>query len=174
MIINSLSSLLAYDEGSESMPYQDTNGIWTVGIGHNLEANPLSVLVTDSIFKRTGLVESRTYPMSLEGIRKAGGLTENEILLQFDVDTRDAEHGLPIWIDELHDIQPVIYAVLIDMAFNLGDAGFLEFDTFLGFVERGEYAAAADDLEKTEVYQQLTVRYSRLATMLRTQEWPTV
>ena len=39
--IYSTETLIADDEGTESMPYQDPDGIWTAGIGHNLEANGL-------------------------------------------------------------------------------------------------------------------------------------
>ena len=33
---------LIHHEGLELKPYQDSVGVWTVGVGHNLEANPIT------------------------------------------------------------------------------------------------------------------------------------
>jgi lysozyme len=40
---------LREDEGDEARPYQDARGIWTVGVGHNLQSGPLSERVRDMI-----------------------------------------------------------------------------------------------------------------------------
>ena len=42
MKIPQLEAELEFDEGFRGKPYQDSVGVWTVGFGHNLEANPLT------------------------------------------------------------------------------------------------------------------------------------
>jgi len=40
---------LKRDEGVRFRAYQDSVGVWTIGVGHNLQSNPLSARVVDSI-----------------------------------------------------------------------------------------------------------------------------
>ncbi len=42
--------LLTRHEGRRNRAYRDTRGIWTVGIGHNIEAKPISDRAVDVIF----------------------------------------------------------------------------------------------------------------------------
>jgi len=46
-----LEKLLAEDEGKRLKMYQDTKGIWTVGIGHNLEEKGISDAVCSLMFQ---------------------------------------------------------------------------------------------------------------------------
>jgi lysozyme len=39
--ISSVAELVELHEGRKNFAYQDTRGIWTVGVGHNLQAKPL-------------------------------------------------------------------------------------------------------------------------------------
>jgi len=39
---DALIAQLIQHEGQRSKAYQDSRGIWTIGVGHNLEANPIS------------------------------------------------------------------------------------------------------------------------------------
>lgn len=58
--------------------------------------------------------------------------------------------------------------VLANLCFNLGVKTLLDFHTFLGLVDQGNYTAAADDLLATKAGRELPKRYARLATQLRT------
>lgn len=49
--MDKLEKLLAEDEGKRLEMYQDSKGIWTVGIGHNLEENGISEAVCSLMFK---------------------------------------------------------------------------------------------------------------------------
>jgi lysozyme len=44
-----LIAQLERDEGRKNRAYQDSRGIWTVGVGHNLESTPLSDHAIDVI-----------------------------------------------------------------------------------------------------------------------------
>jgi GH24 family phage-related lysozyme (muramidase) len=71
--------------------------------------------------------------------------------------------GLP-WADALDGARR---DVLINMVFNLGLAGLLEFTTFLALVREGKYGQAADDLATTKAAQQDVERYRELAEQMR-------
>jgi len=45
-----IQRLLAKHEGSRTKAYKDSKGIWTIGVGHNLEANPIPQEAVDIIF----------------------------------------------------------------------------------------------------------------------------
>lgn len=49
--IASVAALIEFHEGRKPLAYQDTRGNWTVGVGHDLEAKPLSDAAVDQIFK---------------------------------------------------------------------------------------------------------------------------
>lgn len=63
-------------------------------------------------------------------------------------------------------------AALTNMMFNIGEASFRGFFTFVGLVDKGDYAAAAKDLRGTRLYAQLPARYERVARTLETGQWP--
>ena len=42
---------LQTDEGLRLSPYVDTEGVWTVGYGHNLTARPISLAVAEMLLK---------------------------------------------------------------------------------------------------------------------------
>jgi len=107
-----LNALLIAHEGKRNKPYQDTKGIWTVGVGHNMHV-PLS---------------------------------ESAVMHILEDDKRDAIndclHHFP-WFADLDDTRKM---AMISLRFNLGLGGLLGFQRFLGHMELGNYASAADEL----------------------------
>jgi GH24 family phage-related lysozyme (muramidase) len=167
MSINTVEELIALDEGKRLQPYQDSEGIWTVGIGHNLEANglPPGVCTTDGM----------DYPECLAFLQKRGGLTEDECDELFDYDLHMADCDLSQICPIAHRLgmDSPRYAALMDMCFNLGAERFRKFTGFLGLICQQDFAGAADDLRNhTAVYKQLPHRYERLAKIIETGEWP--
>lgn len=57
--------------------------------------------------------------------------------------------------------------VLIDMCFNLGIAGLLEFENMLAAVEAGDYDKAADEMLNSKWAGQVGKRADTLAEMMR-------
>jgi len=51
MDLDKLQKQLTLEEGSKNKAYKDSKGIWTIGIGHNLEARPISDLAVKVIFE---------------------------------------------------------------------------------------------------------------------------
>ena len=166
--IYSTETLIADDEGTQSMPYQDPDGIWTAGIGHNLEANGLPPGICgdapDGLNWEDGV---------LPFLKSRGGLTPTEIDALFKYDLTIAAQDLAYCLPTADTLVLPRYAAMIDMCFNLGRAKLLKFNTFLHLMEIGQYADAAQDLlNNTAVAKQLPKRYGRLAQMIESGEWP--
>lgn len=72
---------LTLHEGLERKPYRDSVGFWTIGIGRNLDANPLSDDEIDVIFEndlQRAVKEAEKYPWFL-------GLSINRQLVILDM-----------------------------------------------------------------------------------------
>lgn len=137
-----LHSLLRKHEGSVSSAYLDSEGYLTIGVGHLIDK------------------------------RKNGSLPNHIIadLLDWDIDEKksDLYHELP-WAAQLDFVRE---CVLVDMAFNLGVDGLLQFKKFLVFVQAGNYKAAATEMLDSKWATQVGSRATRLSTMMETGLWP--
>ena len=136
-----LKTQLIREEGAESCAYQDSLGYWTIGVGRLID------------------------------FRKGGGLSNEEIdfLLENDI-KRNYEavlKALP-WIEKLSDQRQ---AVLIEMAFQMGVGGLLQFKRTLGSIEDGQYGEAAVEMLESKWAQQTPKRAARMAKQMETGEW---
>lgn len=100
------------------------------------------------------------------------GITREEsaMLLANDIAAVDAElvRRLP-WVTQL---DPVRRRVLIDMAFNLGMGGLMEFRRTLAAVAEGRYQHAAGMMLESRWASQVGERAQRLARMMLTGKDP--
>lgn len=166
MSITNVQDLIRFDEGDRGQPYKDSRGIWTVCVGHNLEANGLP----PDIFMDAP--DGLPWPDCLGFLQRRGGVKPDEDAALFAHDLQSEGGWLTVkpWWSAANEPRQ---GALLDMAFNLGPACMQTFTTFLGLVAAGDWIAAADDLEfKTKVAKELPVRYGRLQQILRTGEWP--
>lgn len=152
-MISNIRDQLARDEGRRLQPYQDDEGWWTIGIGHNL-----------------GTKDWNELPPHFQD-----GITDEECDTLFNADLAHACHLLDVyvpWWDQLDGQTGARSGVLINMAFNMGPAKLATFHTFLRLMKARDWNGAADDLRNhTLVYKQLPVRYERLARQIETGEW---
>jgi len=136
---------LRRDEGVRYTPYEDTKGIPTVGVGHNLQAAPLPA--------------GWAYP-----------LTDGQVNLLLDSDLlnvyHDLDRNLPWW-QTLSDVRQ---RVICNMCFNLGMNRLLGFKNTLAAMRQGNYDAAADGMLNSAWAAQVGERAQRLAQMMRTGE----
>lgn len=72
------------------------------------------------------------------------------------------------WFGTLDEVRQ---AVLIDMGFNLGVDGLLKFRNTLKFVQNGDYAQAARNMEQSLWYKQVKSRAVRLVKMMESGKW---
>ena len=126
-------SLIEQGEGFRSCMYKDTMGIPTVCYGFNLNKSGASSQVA-SVGGNYNSVRSGAQCLSQH---------QCEQLLQTDVNTaRSGEraiYGSKVSCQCAKD-------VLVDMTYNLGQAGLSSFHTFNSLIEQGRWTEAANDL----------------------------
>ena len=162
---------LRLDEGAVPRPYRDSKGIWTVGYGHNMEANPIPLDILEMIMVNP-VPEDGIYPRSLDVLEKCGGLNSDAATALLNIDIESVLSwlipifpGWDLWV-------PPRKSALVNMGFNLGPKRFQAFDTFIPLVQAAQWIGAADDLSNTEVAHELIPRYRRIGGTIRTGEWP--
>lgn len=148
MNIEKLEAQLAVDEGKRLAAYLDSEGILTVGIGHNCVAKPVA------------------------GVAKVGDTISEELcseLFRADIAESVAEmdRRFPWWTG-LDDVRQNI---LVNMCFNMGGKTLAGFVNTLRFIEQGDYSLAADGMLQSKWARQVGNRAKRLAQMMRTGEW---
>ena len=130
---------LRRDEGVRYVPYLDSVGIKTVGVGHNLEAHPLDL----------------TYPLTDEQVDQ---ILADDLVRVFS--------GLDRKIGWWRNLSCARMRVLANMAFNLGVDGLLEFKRMILAVDRGHYDQAAREMLNSKWARQVFNRAIRLAEMM--------
>lgn len=130
------------DEGERRHVYVDSLGFYTIGVGR--------------------LVDKR---------KPGSGLRPDEIayLLNNDVDDRINALGkrLP-WIQDLDDARK---GVLLNMAFQMGVDGLVDFVRTLALVKGGKYENAAAAMLESRWAEQTPARAQRLAQQMRAGLW---
>ena len=100
------------------------------------------------------------------------GITREESAMLLSNDIRLAEtqlvRALP-WVAQLDDVRQ---RVLLDMAFNLGVPGLLQFKRTLGAIEAGQYEKAAAMMLDSKWSKQVGTRAERLSRMMFTGQDP--
>lgn len=152
MNISLLKSELTRDEGLRLSAYKDTYGHLTIGVGRNLDGNPLS----DDEIAVVGH-DCRTCSITQEQAIYLLGHDIARVTVQLD-------RVLPWWTT-LDDVRR---RVLINMAFNMGTRNLVGFRRFLSALNKAQYAAAASEMLQSLWASQVGKRADRLATMMRT------
>lgn len=141
---------LIRNEGMILSPYTCPAGYLTIGVGRNLELNPL----TESEKAEIGDVKK--------------GITESQafMLLRHDVEKvcKQLDACLPWW----RGLDKERQFVLIDLCFNLGLSKLLGFKNTLACIAQGNYDKAADNLMLSKYAQQVKGRAKRNADCIRT------
>lgn len=140
---------LIRDEGERKFPYLDSMGIWTIGVGHNIEA------------------DAQMMP-HLAALQVAG-ITQDQInqLLAEDIGRTEAglDRMLPWW-RQLDDVRQDAF---VNLAFNLGDAKLATWHHTLADIQSGNFQAAGVDLENDQPWaSQVHARAMRIALQIET------
>jgi GH24 family phage-related lysozyme (muramidase) len=147
--IENLRAELSRDEARERFPYRDSEGILTIGVGWNLEANGLPLEVLERLLTAHGLPESDVDLLLERGIAQAEA---------------DLDALLPGWRETL---DPVRQRVLLNMAFNLGRARLGAFARMWAAVRARDWTTAAAEMMDSKWARQVGVRAVRLERMMR-------
>ena len=141
-MIEQLTAQLRRDEGTKATVYKDTLGFDTIGVGR--------------------LVDSR---------KPGAGLRPDEIDYLLRNDIADRVQALTKALPWFLALDEARRGVMINMAFQLGTAGLLEFSHTLGLVRDGKYAEASVQMLKSRWATQTPARAKRLAEQMKTGEW---
>ncbi len=133
--------------------YKCSAGAWTIGYGHNLDANPVP------------------------GIGIGSRLNEDQALRLLETDVaickRELDTALP-WAASLAEPR---YGVLLNMLFNMGlgsaasGRGLLGFKNTLEMIRKGNYAGASVGMLSSKWAGQVGNRARELAKQMQTGEW---
>lgn len=125
-----LYEMLRFDEGEKLKLYKDTEGYWTIGIGHLVTKNPSKEQAIACLDKELNRVTSGVISKS-----------ESEQLFNLDISRalRDIERS------ELSSIYIQTNgprrAALVNLTFQLGLAGVLKFRKMIQYLKVGNYEA---------------------------------
>lgn len=142
MVKAELTRQLKADEGVKPCVYKDHLGFYTIGVGR--------------------LVDDRKPSAGLRPI-------EIDFLLQNDIDDRIEQLTKRLqWFQNLDDARQ---GALLNMSFQLGVDGLLDFKNTLKLVEDGQYSEAADNMLQSKWAQQTPERAKRMAEQMKTGQW---
>lgn len=149
MDMEKLEQELISDESEKLTSYVDTEGYWTIGIGHLLDprkgANPA--------------------PFGID-LRNNGHITKEQSRQLFAADVAEKEKQLDAraaWWRTLSDNRQ---RVILNMAFQLGVDGLLAFKNTLAYVRQGDYRSAAAGMLASKWAGQTPNRAKRLSDMM--------
>ena len=134
------------NEGYRTCVYRDSRGIPTIGVGFNLEKFGAKEEISSV---------GADYDKVLAGTQC---LTDSQIHKLFDMDMDTAVSCAERFVS---GIGTTAESAVADMAFNLGCAGLDTFTTFRSYLEKHDYAGAAEDMQHTAWCGQVGYRCDR-------------
>lgn len=147
--------MLRFDEGLKLSVYKDTEGFWTVGIGHLLTKNPSKEVAIQELDKLVG--------------RKTGGvIMQNEAEKIFASDVSVAEKGIlgnSVLAPVYKSLDDERKKALINMVFQMGVLGVAGFKNSMRLLLDKKWNDAAVNLKQSKWYKQTTNRATRVISV---------
>lgn len=137
-----LKTQLIAEEGRRHESYRDTLGVWTIGIGH------VDPSIREGVIWNDAMIDA---VFARDVTEKAAEVTK----------------ALP-WFAQLNEPRQ---AVLLQMAFQMGTHGLLQFTQTLGAVRDARWHDAAGGMLASTWAKQTPGRVGRLAHQMATGEW---
>jgi len=134
-----LLTRLKKSEGFRARPYRDTEGVWTIGYGWNLDSVPMPESIAEAM------------------------LHYQAVSAVADLDER-----LPWWRDLDPVRQSVLADMAFNMGIGDAEHGLLSFRNTLLAIKAGRYAEAAEGMRASKWARQVKGRAERLARMMET------
>jgi len=163
---------LIKDEGLKLFPYYCTEGKLTIGVGRNLDDNPLSAdEAMVFLLSRPHITVNNT---ELKEIRKLliedfriNGITEKEAFYLLDNDIKKVIVELKRNLAWFSQAPREVQNILINMTFQMGIGGLLTFKNTLKLIENGSYSQAAENMDKSTWRKQTPSRAKRLINRMK-------
>lgn len=150
--------MLTYDEGKRNELYKDTEGYWTIGIGHLVSKNSdknNAIAILDKKFGR----------------KTNGSLADCEVESLFNEDVKITINGIlsnaklkPVY----NGLDPVRQMALVNMTFQMGVAGVAGFTNSLKLINAKQWEKAAQNLALSKWNKQTPNRSNRVISVFRT------
>ncbi len=138
-----LRNELIRDEGKRVVPYKDSLGYWTVGIGHLLQGEEKVKILNK------------------------GAISEDECYRLFEGDIARAEETLDQVYPKWRRFDDVRQRAVLNLAFNLGNR-LANFKNFLSAMAAKDYHAAGEALRQSKWFTQVKGRAPRIIFMIET------
>jgi len=158
---------LILDEGLRLFPYRCTAGKITIGVGRNLEDNPLTAMEVIRLLSSRPHINVTNIPISevrrllLEDFY-AKGITREEAYFLLDNDIKKFSLRLIDALPWVNSAPVEVQRILLNMAFNMGISNLLTFENTLKEIKQGNYKQAAENMKKSKWAKQVTNRAGRL------------
>jgi GH24 family phage-related lysozyme (muramidase) len=144
-----LNEMLTEDEGRRTRPYKCTGGARTIGIGWNLDANPLPADIAAHL-------------------KEHGFITDEMVDRLLDISIRHATADCHVLFPEIKSFTPARQMGLINFVFQLGYRRALTFQHAIAAINTGRWADAAEEMQKSRWYEQTQKsRRERIIDMIR-------
>lgn len=104
-------------------------------------------------------------------IGPGGGLRPDEVAYLLNNDIIERRLALEAALPMYKILSPARQGVLLNMAFNIGVRGLLNFKQMLTAVEAGQWGIAAKEMLDSKWARQLPARSARLAKQMETNLW---
>ena len=168
------------DEGVRKLPYLDTTGHVTIGVGRSLATNGISATELLAIIPKpnikvilseTELKNSRIYIKQIDTARQIfqNPLTEHDITLLLTDDLKNTtSEAVSVFGAMWETLSDARKEAIVDVLFNLGLPNFKKFVNFIEAIKNGDYKAASDALLLSAAARQNVLRYNRNANVIRT------
>lgn len=99
------------------------------------------------------------------------GITKSEAMYLLSNDIADVIHQLKEKLPVFNVLDQTRQDVLVDMAFNMGVGGLLEFKNTLASIEKGHYRKASKQMLQSKWAKQVPNRAGELSEMMKTGEY---
>ncbi|EFH5738004.1 glycoside hydrolase family protein [Escherichia coli] len=151
-----ITDMIRYDEGEKLTIYKDSEGYYTIGVGH---------LLTKSPSKEQALIELD----KLVGHKAHGYINEQESdkILNDDINKATQQIGKTELFNTYTIVDSVRRAALINMVFQLGINGVLKFKKMIAYMNTRQFDKAADEALDSLWAKQTPNRAKRVTDVIR-------
>lgn len=144
----SLKEMLIRHEGYKNKPYKCSAGKNTIGVGWNMDANPLPP-------------EIATY------LKKNGQISDDIIDRLLDISIRHAQADCRVLFPDFDTFTDRRKFALIDFLFNVGFHTASKFQTTIKHINSGKWDLAAVQMAKSLWYDQVRGRAKEICQMVK-------
>lgn len=153
MEFNEIAQRLIFHEGLRLMPYKDTLGFTTIGVGRCVDKNPF----TEEELKAVGDWEH--------------GITKNAAMMLLRNDILRCQAELKAKVPFFHKLDEERQYALLDLCFQLGIRGLLKFSRMLNAMRVGYWGSAAAECLNSQYAKQTPARAKRIAKLIKEGRW---